>query len=176
MRTSKFSDEELRRRNYARVKRWRATNREHVRAWAREWTKRRRAENPDAGDRARAAEQRWRDRNPDKVKARSAKANAARTPELSHMYNILHKRGLTKTQYESMLVEQGGCCALCGARTPGKVKKHFCIDHDHATDRVRGLLCDACNRALGLFKDNSEILRRAAAYIEAYRAPIKKVG
>jgi recombination endonuclease VII len=173
--SKRLQTEEARRANYARVKAWRAANRERRNAWNREWRKRRETEDPEFKVRARAAEKRWRDRNPDKVKAKNDKINAARTSESYRMYNVL-KKGLTQDQYNAMLEQQGGGCILCGARSPGKIKKHFCIDHDHKTDRIRGLLCDACNRALGLFKDNPEILRRAAAYVEAHRAPIKKAG
>lgn len=60
-----------------------------------------------------------------------------------------------------MLEEQGGLCAICG--NPLEVP---CVDHDHETNQVRGLLCNPCNRGLGLFKDKPETLRSAAAYIE----------
>jgi hypothetical protein len=42
------------------------------------------------------------------------------------------------------------------------------VDHCHDTGKVRRLLCHNCNRALGLFKDNSDILRKAADYVEEY--------
>jgi hypothetical protein len=51
-------------------------------------------------------------------------------------------------------------CDLC--QKPGKI----CMDHDHATGKFRGWLCDRCNRGLGLLGDDPILLRRMAAYIE----------
>jgi len=42
------------------------------------------------------------------------------------------------------------------------------IDHDHATGQIRGLLCNNCNRAIGLLKDNPQTLRQAAAYLDRF--------
>lgn len=69
--------------------------------------------------------------------------------------------GMTLGDYRELYKEQGGKCAICG--TP---KDKFDIDHCHKTDRVRGLLCGACNRALGLMKDNTVFLLKAIKYLE----------
>src|SRR6266853_1134315 len=55
--------------------------------------------------------------------------------------SVLRRRGLTAAQYDQMLSNQKGCCAACGSAIPGGNRKHFDIDHDHATGKVRGLLC-----------------------------------
>ncbi len=54
-------------------------------------------------------------------------------------------------------------CELCGNAQTHKI---LCLDHCHATGRFRGWLCDPCNTALGLFRDNPVLLRRAAYYLE----------
>lgn len=79
------------------------------------------------------------------------------------------KRGysMTPEQYAEMLAAQGGKCAICRAEQPGSKKLNFPVDHCHKTGAVRGLLCDACNRGLGFFRDDADVLRRAAAYLEA---------
>ncbi len=59
-----------------------------------------------------------------------------------------------------MLAEQGGLCAIC-REAPAE---H--VDHDHATERVRGLLCFNCNGALGQFRDRRELMLRAAMYLD----------
>jgi hypothetical protein len=68
---------------------------------------------------------------------------------------------MTKDQYDSVLVAQGDGCAIC------KKSDDLAIDHDHDTGLFRGILCRSCNAALGMFKDDSDLLRRAAEYLEA---------
>ena len=74
----------------------------------------------------------------------------------------MRKFGITVEQYEEMLVNQDGGCAICG-RKPGKISLH--VDHDHETGRVRGALCFRCNNALGDFDDNGDWLVAAANYL-----------
>ena len=70
---------------------------------------------------------------------------------------------MTREAYQGMLDRQGGVCALCEAPpTPGK---DLCVDHDHRTDRIRGLLCDSCNVSLGRFNDDPDLLIAAAGYV-----------
>ena len=61
--------------------------------------------------------------------------------------------------------EQNGVCAVC--KLPSR--RALCVDHCHATRQVRGLLCDKCNTALGLFGDDSKRMRAAAAYVDRAR-------
>lgn len=77
--------------------------------------------------------------------------------------------GITREQYDALLVEQDGACAIC--RQPETMTyrgqpKALSVDHDHETSRVRGLLCAACNFALGKMQDNPARLRAAADYLE----------
>lgn len=70
---------------------------------------------------------------------------------------------LTLEQYELMLKEQNGVCYLCNA-LPNK--KLLAVDHCHKTNKVRKLLCSSCNTALGLFKDNIDVLNKAINYLK----------
>ena len=82
-------------------------------------------------------------------------------------YQLQKKFGLSRAEYYAMLRQQGGRCAICGSHDPGtKAKGQFCVDHDHATGEVRGLLCNGCNTGLGSFKDDPLALLKAAAYLE----------
>jgi Recombination endonuclease VII len=72
--------------------------------------------------------------------------------------------GLTLDDWDRMLIEQLGCCAICNEAV---LELH--VDHCHESDIVRGLLCTSCNNGLGRFGDDPERLRRAADYIEKYR-------
>jgi len=70
--------------------------------------------------------------------------------------------GITQADYDALLAEQGGGCAICG-KPPGKISLH--VDHDHETGEVRGLLCVGCNNALGQFRDDTALLQRAIGYV-----------
>ena len=72
--------------------------------------------------------------------------------------------GLTEDDYNRIYDEQKGCCVLCG-KHQSELKLTLCIDHDHETGRIRGLLCSNCNMALGLLKDDVEIMQKAIEYI-----------
>lgn len=79
--------------------------------------------------------------------------------------NRLHKKyGLEKGEYDFILQQQNGACAICGTGDPGK-RKTFAVDHDHKTGVVRGLLCFSCNVGLGHFKDDTKALSNAIHYL-----------
>ena len=73
--------------------------------------------------------------------------------------------GLTTEDYHRMLMEQNDACAICKQNSCVRL----CVDHCHATGKVRGLLCHKCNSGLGLYNDDSNRLREAAAYVDASR-------
>lgn len=77
----------------------------------------------------------------------------------------LSSYGLTPEDYDKLLASQNGVCAICGAKEALNGYKLY-VDHDHATGKVRGLLCHHCNIALGALRDNPTLLRKAAKYIE----------
>ena len=77
--------------------------------------------------------------------------------------------GVDREKYNEMFISQEGRCKICKTEDCSKVNSavsKFAIDHCHTTNKVRGLLCDACNKALGLFKDSPEALLRASEYIK----------
>lgn len=72
--------------------------------------------------------------------------------------------GITPEQYLEILAIQGGVCAICSVRPK---TRRLAVDHNHRTGEVRGLLCTMCNhKVLGGAKENPDILRRAAAYLD----------
>lgn len=75
----------------------------------------------------------------------------------------IRKYGLTVEVYAQMLEEQGGGCACCGGRCA--TGKRLAVDHDHATGKVRGLLCARCNTTLGAFKEDRSALANLIHYI-----------
>lgn len=83
----------------------------------------------------------------------------------------LRKYGITVEQYEEMHIEQNGLCAICGKPETMIKKKRvvrLSVDHNHKTGETRGLLCQICNFVIGLMKENSCNLRKAADYIEKH--------
>ena len=75
--------------------------------------------------------------------------------------------GLTLDQYQDLLNAQNSKCAICECTIDSKrVKTSFAVDHNHITGKIRGLLCNQCNRALGMFDDSVNVLRKALNYLE----------
>ena len=71
--------------------------------------------------------------------------------------------GISDEMYSEILTRQKGCCAICHGAPRSQA---LGVDHDHKTGKVRGLLCSPCNVALGMLKDDPELLLRAAIYLE----------
>jgi hypothetical protein len=81
-------------------------------------------------------------------------------PRSSRDYHLNQRFGLSSEKVEALVREQSGLCALC------RIAPAIHVDHDHATGRVRAILCEACNGGLGLFRDDPQIIRRAIEYLE----------
>ena len=67
-------------------------------------------------------------------------------------------------EYSKMFNLQGGKCAICGHEPQGSQKLD--VDHSHTSGAVRGLLCNNCNKALGLVHDSVEVLENAIKYLK----------
>lgn len=80
-------------------------------------------------------------------------------------WRLKAKYGITVEDYEQMLEEQQGVCAICRCAPSGRFRR-LSVDHDHKTGKVRGLLCDPCNRILGMVQDRVEHLDSFVAYLE----------
>ena len=78
---------------------------------------------------------------------------------------LLRKYGITLDEYNQMMVYQSDRCATCLTDDKGG-KQYWLVDHDHATGKVRGLLCTRCNSMLGQALDDPDTLRAAASYLE----------
>lgn len=89
--------------------------------------------------------------------------------------NAYYRRnyGLSQDNVECMVSYQGHRCYLCEGEgfilNPERHSQKLVVDHCHETGTIRKMLCHNCNRALGLMKDNPELLRKAADYIEQHR-------
>jgi hypothetical protein len=83
----------------------------------------------------------------------------------SRAYQLLSKYGLTEKLQQELIAAQGHKCAICETYKPGG-RGSWHTDHCHTSGVVRGMLCCKCNRGLGQFTDNPDMLRRAASYLE----------
>lgn len=72
-----------------------------------------------------------------------------------------HKYDISPDEYETMEMAQAGLCAICEKAPADSLR----VDHDHATGRVRALLCHSCNAGIGQLGDDANLLMRAAAYL-----------
>ncbi len=88
--------------------------------------------------------------------------------ECYHSAQMKRNYGITLEVYDRMYEQQNGLCAICRLPQLSKRNTRFCVDHDHDTGQVRGLLCDSCNRGIGLLKDDPRLLENAAQYLRAF--------
>lgn len=85
-------------------------------------------------------------------------------------YLLRRNYGISLNDYNELVITQCGACAICGdvpCEEPdaGRNQMRLHVDHDHKTGEIRGLLCSDCNRGIGFFKDDPEMLKRAAHYL-----------
>jgi len=167
--------EEEKAKQRARAAKYRAAHPERIAEYARSYRQR----NPEA---AAAAQERYKQKHPEKraeiskryrerhleeERARKREYMRKRQATIESFYYYLryyYGEGADK-HYAEQLAKQNGACAVCLAPF-GKERLH--LDHNHGTNQFRGLLCGSCNRALGLCKENVDIIRKMAAYIEAW--------
>lgn len=91
--------------------------------------------------------------------------SAGRRKRIRH---LTHRYGLSITEYDAMLERCGGRCEACGEFPSGDTPRQriLHVDHDHATGRIRGLICYRCNQALGYAGEDLTRLRRLIIYLE----------
>ena len=120
------------------------------------------------------------DSNPKALKRKKLRAKVyladGRANHANWKTKIKKRFGLTEKEFLYLLGMQNGLCAIC-KRTPEhqKCKRKLSVDHDHKTNKVRGLLCDCCNRALGLFQDDINVLSGAIRYLKKHGQHVTKV-
>ena len=85
--------------------------------------------------------------------------------ERIRMRHLMTKFGMTYLEFCEMEEAQGHVCASCKQFETHRRGQRLCVDHDHDTGKVRGLLCHHCNTALGLLHDNPERILNLHAYI-----------
>lgn len=117
--------------------------------------------------------------NKDRINARSAawaRDNPERRKEIDNRSTIKGMYGITMEEFDAILASQGGGCAICGVASERNGKR-LAVDHDHSCcpgkkscgKCVRAILCSPCNIGLGLFKEDAELLVKAAKLLAIWR-------
>jgi hypothetical protein len=123
-----------------------------------------------------ARQRQWVVNNPGKVKEYNDRNNANaktyyQTPKgiiSSRRAHLKRMFGITLEQYETKLIEQNYGCSICGKPEMNSKNKVLCVDHNHTTGQIRGLLCGLCNSGLGKFLENKQLLLNTIKYIEKW--------
>ena len=110
----------------------------------------------------------------DKDKQKKAQLESYHRNKHKKMYDPQKKRntmlkskyGITIEQFNELLEYQGGGCAICGAAVDQHEDRSLPVDHDEETGEVRGILCSHCNRAIGLFEHNIDMVQSAIDYLK----------
>ena len=135
--------------------RWRKNNSEKIREGKENW----RLNNLD---RVKKNNLRWRRENPERIRGQRLKLKGY-WPEFTWEQ--------CSEEFNRMLVKQNGVCEICSqpevSTFRGKIRD-LAVDHNHKTSKVRGLLCQKCNHALGLLKENKKSFQKAIEYLEFY--------
>ena len=92
-------------------------------------------------------------------------------------YRLRRRYGITASQFDELMILQDGRCVVCrvkwdevkrpGVRQNGKKGEGFVVDHNYKTGVIRGLLCDRCNRAIGLMEESGLLLQSAANHVNS---------
>lgn len=103
----------------------------------------------------------WQEKNKDRLKVWRKDAD------------LKKKYGITLTDYNVLLVNQKGVCAICGkpetqVHHKSGLPYSLSVDHCHKTGKVRELLCNWCNKALGLLQDDLEYMKKLESYLKKY--------
>jgi len=105
-------------------------------------------------------------RNKDKWKRYNkewAEKNPERHRKIERRSRLKCRYGITDNEYQEMYDDQEGKCKICGKKIS---HEKLCIDHDHETERVRGLLCYSCNNFVGHVELNGHLLPLIFEHIE----------
>lgn len=124
----------------------------------------------------RADNKAWRDNNKEKVKEINARGHEKRKAyyqsgvgiESSRRAHLKRRFNMTLEEYNVMSEAQEHKCYICGKPEMNNKNKVLCVDHNHETGAIRGLLCGLCNTGLGNFLDKKERLIKAIKYLENY--------
>jgi len=133
---------------------------EEYKAWSKEYARKTRCSNPEL--------------NRERVRASRLKAIAA-DPDHHKKIDLKRFYGVTLDWYKETLEKQKFCCAICKKHESENTKRNnkplkLSVDHCHETKKTRGLLCNNCNRAIGMLKHDIKVFNSAIEYLQKHKA------
>lgn len=87
-------------------------------------------------------------------------------PEYRRRWDYRTRYGITLEEFESRLNQQNRRCGICLTDNPKGRRGRFVVDHCHKTGKIRGILCDSCNKGIGILGDTEEALNKALNYLK----------
>lgn len=103
-----------------------------------------------------------------KHKKEKYRANHNGAKEKALAWHRNNTYGIDDDTYQMMVFMQGGVCAICGQSQRAKNTNELCIDHNHVTGQVRGLLCQTCNMLTGFIEKDRERVKKAVKYLKMH--------
>jgi hypothetical protein len=139
--------------------------REYDRVRMAKWLK----NHPEARERNRLKNIVWRANNREKCCLSTANWRV-RNPDYESNRKLKERYGITPEKYTELLVVQEGRCAICGNKETARHNRSneiqkLAVDHCHVTGKVRGLLCQDCNRGISKFHEDTKRLENAIKYL-----------
>lgn len=89
--------------------------------------------------------------------------NKQKEKNRSRNKHLISKYNITLEHFTNLLKLHNNKCSICNIEFSEKI--YPCIDHNHETGKIRGILCSKCNTALGFFKDSRDLLKKAVGYL-----------
>lgn len=83
-------------------------------------------------------------------------------------YHLKIRFNISVEEYNKLFERQKGCCSICDKHQTN-FKYSLCVDHDHNTKKIRGLLCKPCNSAIGMLEDDLNLLENAKSYLNCFK-------
>lgn len=109
----------------------------------------------------------WRSKNPEKRKEHFISFKE-KNPKYYQDKHLKGSYGISIQDYETMLHNQNGLCAICRTHYESVSRKRLFVDHNHKTGKIRALLCHKCNAAIGMANEDTDILFAMVSYLNEH--------
>lgn len=158
---AKLSSEERYSRQLEASRAWKKRNKEATKAYAKIW-------NEANKELCQELNRKFKANNPEKIK-QYQKSFKTKNPNYFKNKHLEYSYGIPLDEYDRMYSNQHGRCCICGKHSDETHRKRLFVDHCHKTGKIRGLLCQQCNTALGMASDDIDILCAMIGYLSEHK-------